>query len=88
MELAQKNNIPVIYLKPTLPKKYFDFEEKQYHISELYDNFIASLASHYSNMTVLNLQDILSYYQSKQHLNRKGSAILSEYLTYLENKKL
>ena len=83
LELAQKNNIPVIYLKPTLPQDYYEFEEKKYHVSELYNGFIALLSNHYSNMIILNPQEMLGdpvYYQSKQHLNRKGSLVLSEYL--------
>lgn len=88
LDLAQRNNIRVIYLVPTVP-----FEEEQPHTKYTdindYNDYTQLLKKKYPDLIILSPQDILhqkDLYRDAVHLNEKGARILSLYLAQKINR--
>lgn len=88
MELAEQNNMKIVYLITTSPPDWYGLFNKYRHI-EKRDKFIEGLKEKYRNITVLNPQDMLNekqFYSSGHHLNKNGAILLSKFLAQEINK--
>ena len=82
LDLAQKHNIKVYYINPTVPKDYYAVYQAS-GLAEHLRQHLQAWKEKYPNLTVLEPQSILlekSLYADRLHLNRTGSRQLSRFL--------
>lgn len=83
LDMANKNNIVIIYIIPTFPPDVYKIQEEN-RFTEQYCKFVDTLAKDYSNLTIVKPQSILNkkdFYVDRYHLNKNGAALLSNFLS-------
>ena len=83
LDLAEKNNIKVIYSIPTTPPDWYRLDEK-YGIAEQYNNFVNLLKKEYPELIIVKPQHFINKkdaYRDQHHLNGKGAHLLSNILS-------
>ena len=87
LELSQKNNIKVIYLRPSMPPDVYAIYAER-GIAKEYEDFVSDLKTTYEDMVDISPQDVLyniDMYADNVHLNGKGAQILSKFLSHIIN---
>lgn len=90
LDLAEVNNIKVIYIFPTHPPDVYQAHLQQ-GLVNLYEDFLESLIKKYPGMTLVKPQHVLndkSMYINWSHLNSKGAAELSNFLAFKLNEMI
>lgn len=82
LDLAQKNDVTVYYIIPTVPKDYYAIYKNSGLVEHIHQH-LQSWKEKYPNLTVLDPQSIInekSFYADRLHMNRSGSRQLSHFL--------
>lgn len=88
LDLAESNNIKIIYYVQAVPPYLYDAINKYDYLKQ-YDDFIDSLKKDYPDIIVIKPQNMLNkndMYLDTYHLNGKGAPVLSDFLAQRINE--